>query len=243
MFVSRVGSQNKPSFGWNWSTHKEIDRRLINEYNRLLPKNMAFDDELLVEKGSVDPDLDRKKIVGHIHGHFADVDNLSKIPPDAYNLAIQYTKKATDAHKVGNYAKRDLYIGYATHFIADSLQPYHAVKFVHQRKGHPIRKAHKIFENTAEGIQKYVFDSVNINVLDDTMPFSFFEDVLPKAMRKSKELYEKIATGNYDNKVSVVASALDNTYKTVNLYFKSLLNEFAKKGASEIIQNYYKIAL
>lgn len=242
MLISSIGKADRTSFGWNWSTHKEIDRRLVHKYNRFLPENMQFDDDMLVEKGSVYPDMDRKKIFEHIHGHFADIDNLSK--NDAYYLAKEYTLKAIEFHKAGQYGKRDFYLGIITHLITDCLQPYQAVKFVPRGKNDAIRKAHKHFENIAEDTQKTIFNESKIDdVFKDTGYSSFFDDILPKAMRKAKNLHEKIVTGNYDNITGIISSALDNAYKTTDLYFKSVINEFSKQDGFEKAQKYFKLDL
>lgn len=227
MLVRGVENQKNVAFCWNGSTHKLINKRIMKKYNPMLPEKMKFDWEI-IEPHCVQPDYDRKTYTNHIHGHFADIDNLSKSPPDAYALTVKYTNKALHCQKDGNYAKRDIYLSYATHFLYDMLEPYHAVPFVPLSKTDPVRMAHKNFENVAEIIQEPVFKSTTINEL--TKPVSFFKEALPNAMRKAKDLHKRLAEQNEseNNVVAIAASALDNTYKTADLYFKMLMENFSK---------------
>lgn len=211
------------SFGWNHSTHRLIVNKLIKKYNMTLDEKKKFDGEIF-ESHCVQPDYDRKLISKHIRGHFADVDNLSNNPADAYYLAVKYTNKAMKVHKDGLYTKRDIYLSYATHFLMDALEPYHAVGFVERNKMDPIRRAHKNFENIAEAIQMPVLKSTTINELN-TSGKHFFKDAFKDSMRTAKSLYERIEKNDYKNIVEIATLALDNTYKTTNLYFKMLLDK------------------
>lgn len=234
MFVESVkNNRQKQCFGWCHATHKRIDERLIEKYNHLFPKDsMKYTKEFLVELGSIHPDYDRKKFTQHIHGHFANIDNLSKNPPDAYHLALKYTNKAIEAHKNGDYTKRDLYTGYATHFITDALQPYHAIPFEYQGKTHPVRKAHRYFEIIAKRIQESVFKNAVLDDID-TQESSFFNEIFPNAMRKAKNMFSKIKGKNYKNTVEVATEALNNTYNTMNIYFKMLTQKLIEKVPAE----------
>ena len=122
---------NKIGFGWKHSTHKVISEEIANQINKSLNNNMKIDIETLKES-CVYPDFVRKKKSSLIHGHFADIDNPSVDPPDAYKLFSEYTKKAIAANKNAQsnereYYKRDKYLGYALHFLQDMLNPFHVV--------------------------------------------------------------------------------------------------------------------
>lgn len=228
--VSSDSYRRDLSFGWCGATHKEICYRLMKKYNPLLPQKMRFDYDMLVKIGSVQPDLDRKKIVEHIHGHFVDPDNFSKDPPDAYHLALTYTQKALKAHKEGNYGKRDLYIGYASHFILDSLQPYHANGFRAQAKNHPERIAHNRFERLAKDLQNIALKGATLDNLDEPRANTFFKEVFPASIKEAKKLYERLSQNSCkseDNAVAIATVALDNAYKTMNIYFKMLIDKLS----------------
>jgi len=224
MLVSGVKSNNNRknvAFGWNHATHRFITEKLVAKHNPSLPVSMRLNYEVL-KYSCVEPDFSRRNITKYIHGHFADIDNLSNDPPDAFSLATTYTNKAIEAHKRGLYGKRDDYLGYALHFVQDMLNPMHVV-FEAVPKGHPERVLHKEFENVSQTVLKDTFKKANIDSFDTEMPF--FEKVLPDAMRATKDLMVRIKSNDYDNLSEIATLALDNTFKTTNLYFKRLMRQ------------------
>ena len=222
MLVSGVKkNNNSTTFGWNHATHRFITEKLVAKHNPSLPAKMKLNYDIL-KYSCVEPDFSRRNITKYIHGHFADIDNLSNDPPDAYSLAVTYTNKAIDAHRSGLYGKRDDYLGYALHFIQDMLNPVHVV-FVAVPKGHPERVLHKEFENVAETVMKDTFAKTNIDDVDTELPF--FEKILPDAMRSTKDLLLRIKTNDYNNLSEIAIEALGNTYKTTNLYLKGLMEQ------------------
>lgn len=223
MIVSGVKSSNREgvAFGWNHSTHKFITEKLVAKHNASLPSSMKLNYDIL-KYSCIEPDFSRKNITKYIHGHFADIDNLSNDPPDAFSLAVTYTNKAIEAHKNGLYGKRDDYLGYALHFVQDMLNPMHVV-FVAVPKGHPERTLHKEFENVAQTVMKDSYKKAKVDGYDSEMPF--FEKVLPDAMRKTKNLMVRIKSNDYEHLSEIAALALDNTFKTTSLYLKRLVEQ------------------
>lgn len=224
MLVDGIKTQDNTSFGWRHSTHKLATYMSVEKYNKLLPKSEAFNYEIL-KYSCIQPDLERKNITKYIHGHFADIDNLSKDPPDAYALCSLYTTKAIKAHEIGLYSKRDDYVGYALHFLQDMLNPMH-VEFKPLKKEHPERIFHRFIEEIAEQRQDAVFTkSASLDVVSSD---HFFADTLPKAMRKNKNLFKSLKQTDSVSVTSVIDKALENTYITTDIYFKKLVNEFNK---------------
>jgi len=224
MLVTGIKNRDTTSFGWRHSTHKLATWMVVEKYNKLLPKSEAFNYEIL-KYSCIQPDLERKNITKYIHGHFADVDNLSTEPPDAYSLCVLYTNKAIHAHKNGNYSKRDDYVGYALHFLQDMLDPMH-VEFKPLKKEHPERIFHRFIEEIAEKRQGLIFK--RLESLDIGSSGSFFAETLPKAMRKNKNLFLKIKSTGCGNATEVVDRALENTYITTDIYIKKLVASFNK---------------
>lgn len=229
----RVENRGRSSFGWKHSTHKLVTEKMVSKYNVFMPKSEEFNYEIL-KYSCIQPDLERKNITKYNHGHFADIDNLSKDPTDAYALTIRYTKKAIEAHKNGLYSKRDDYLGYALHFLLDELDPMHVI-FRPIPKEHPDRVLHREVENAAERIQDLVIDSTALNhSLSDK---HFFSEVLPQAMRKNKELFSQVMNNkSTDNISKVSAMGLGNAYKTTDLFFQKLVDEFNKAECPTLVK-------
>jgi hypothetical protein len=216
-----IGDWNKKSnmtaFGWNHSTHRLITERAVQEANRYLPSKLEFNYGIL-KYSCVEPDFSRKNITKYIHGHFADIDNLQKDPPDAFVLAKKYSSQAIEAHRNGFYKKRDDYLGYALHFVQDALNPVHVV-FVPAPKGDPIRTFHKQFETLAASIQTDVLKGKTFNLQDENF---FFEKTFPEAMRKTKNLLGMINQNDTENLSFIATQAIENTYEMTSLFLKKL---------------------
>lgn len=223
MFIYGI-DKNRMTFGWNHSTHQLFSCKLAKSSNAMLPAKAKFNLEI-IRYGCVEPDFSRKNITKYIHGHFADIDNLSNDPPDARMLLSKYTRLAIEANSNRNYSKRDMYVGYALHFLQDMLNPLHVV-FTPLEKNHPDRLFHKRFENIAEGLQGSVVNGVEFK--ENNLEKHFFREALPEAMRKAKNHLEKIKNHDFDNISEIAIQSLDNTYKTTDLYFKKLCREFNK---------------
>ena len=220
---------NSVGFGWNWSTHKMFSADVARRVNRSLSNKMKIDIDFLKES-IIEPDLSRKKIEGFIHGHFADIDNLSANPPDAYHLLLRYTKKAIEANKNAlynerEYYKRDKYLGYALHFLQDMLNPFHVV-FSSLPKGHLLREAHKRFEKVAENRQNKILENVKLSEYQTDE--SFFDNILPRAMRQAKKLWQKVDVTDNDCYFDdyCIDKSLENTYITTNAYLEKVAEKF-----------------
>lgn len=214
---------NNTSFGWCHSTHRLLTKVAVKKINKCLSRSAKFDYALLYYS-CTHPDFTKANISQFGHGHFADVDNLSTDPPDAYTLTIRYTNKVLAAHARKQYKKRDDYLGYALHFLQDMLNPYHT-KYERLVKNHPKRILHRNFEKMAEGLQEVVIKNVNID--ENKYADPFFDKSLLEAMRKSKNMLQEIKEKKYLNISEMVVKALDNTHKTTDLYFQKLIAEFA----------------
>jgi hypothetical protein len=186
-----------------------------------MPERLRFNKTIL-DYSCVEPDYSRKYIKSYINGHFADIDNLSTEPPDAYALAKLYTQKMLKENKNKNYEKRDMYLGYALHFIEDMLNPVHVV-FKKAPKFSPIRVSHKKFEGVATTVEKNVVKNTKLekyNYKED-----FFSQTLPKAMRYTKVLSKKVSVNNSSNYLNISERALKNTYITVNKYLHYIVKQ------------------
>lgn len=213
------------TFGWKHSTHRLITQKVINRTNLFLPKAEEFNYEIL-KYSCVEPDLSRKNITKYVHGHFADIDNPSFEPPDALQLTKIYTQKATEAHQLGLFQKRDDYLGYALHFLQDMLNPVHVV-FVPAPKGHPERIMHKHFEEVATEIQDDVLSEANLSSVSEEQ--SFFRKTLPTAMRTAKnQLIQLKKSGS--NARNIAKWALLNTYITTSHYLEAFVGKFNNAG-------------
>lgn len=231
-------NQPEVSFGWSHSTHKIISGRAVQRINHSLPPSMRVDIETLMDS-CIAPDSERKKITGYIHGHFADIDNLSSNPKDAHSLLISYTHKAVTANRDGKfnpraYDKRDKYLGYALHFLQDMLNPFHVV-FKKLPKDDPERVMHKKFEKFAQKIQEEVLARNTLSEKDSTK--SFFSDSLPEAMRHTKNLWNKINYRNSTDFQQEAAESLKTTQATTDLYLKKMLNTFLVTSPEHISTN------
>jgi len=228
MLVSKINGDNNTTFGWSHSTHKLITQKLVQRSNMALPEAMKFDYEIL-KYSCIEPDFSRHDITKYIHGHFADIDNPSTEPPDAFQLAKRYSEKAIEAHKNGMYKKRDDYLGYALHFIQDMLNPVHVV-FIPVPKGHPERILHKNFETLAAKMQEDTFMKTRLTEPD--LSTNFFGKTLPTAMREAKNQLLQLKSGNGENMQDIANLALQNTYRTTHIYLQNLTAHL-KKGSNE----------
>lgn len=219
MFVSghENGMRNQ-TFGWKHSTHRLITEKVVNRCNLFLSGADELNYEIL-KYSCIEPDFSRKNITKYVHGHFADIDNPSFNPPDALQLTKIYTKKATEAHKMGLVKKRDDYLGYALHFLQDMLNPVHVV-FVPAPKGHPERIMHKDFENIAAEIQENILSETNLTFAPEGE--SFFQETLPRAMRTAKIQLNYLKKDGSDRQ-KIAKAALQNTYLTTNSYLESFI--------------------
>lgn len=241
MFVSSVRDKNKNNcvnFGWNHATHRYITEKLVAKHNSSLPASERFNYEIL-KYSCVEPDFSRKNITKYIHGHFADIDNPSNEPADAFCLAVRYTNKAVEAHKNGRYSKRDDYLGYALHFIEDMLNPMHVV-FVKVPKGDPERVLHKKFEGIAESLMVDEISKIDAKSIGDASPF--FKKTLPDAMRKTKNLMRKIKEDENPDLPSIAAEAIKNTYETTNQYFKKLVSQLSRNEEDLVVSRELRTA-
>ncbi|GEM_PF-6420332 len=226
---------NKLGFGWNCSTHKLFSEKIAANVNNSLSPKMQIDIEFLKES-ILEPDLMRKfdKVKGAIHGHFADIDNLSPDPPDAFHMLLRCTKKALEANQNAQtnereFYKRDRYLAHALHYLQDMLNPFHVV-FNVIPKDHPERQAHKRFERISESRQNRIIKETILSEKDSEI--SFFDKVLPDAMNKAKELWGKIqdsdlTPSNDSAFISAMADAsLENTYRATNAYLQRIAQKF-----------------
>ncbi len=219
--VRDIRAENSVNFGWNHATHRYITAKLLAKYNSALPKKIRFNEEIL-RYSCVEPDFSRRNITKYIHGHFADIDNPSTEPADAFCLAVRYTNKALEAHSNGLYSKRDDYLGYALHFVEDMLNPMHVV-FVPVPKGHPERVLHKKFEGIAEGVMYKEIEKIEPIAKDSDLPF--FEKILPDAMRRTKNLMIRIKGDENADLSQISAEAIKNTYETTSQYFVKFISQ------------------
>lgn len=200
---------NTISFGWTHSTHKLFTQIA---YDRLqgTKKFNNIDTEVL-ELGCIEPDFDRKKVVNHCHGHFADYDDLIKRPKinNAYNLAIRYTEKAIQAFNDNNPGGQALNMGRAIHFIQDMLNPYHVV-FREVDKNHPERIMHKQFEKKAKDLQMKVAQNTRIDKIDKNTQEGFFKTFLPSLMKKTKQISKTLKNDSITERRAIEKS-LQNT--------------------------------
>lgn len=181
MLVSMTNS-DKTSFGWHGITHKKISSKIINEYKYRLPGGVKkrFNARFIRDNCTL---ADREIAV---RSHFADINNLSTSPKDAFCLAQEYTKKAIESHRNGDYRDRDMQIAYALHFIQDSVDPVHVV-FNKLARDTPEIRFHIAFENIARTLEKRVVNHISLKNSEGT---NFFEETLPAAMKKTRTHFE-----------------------------------------------------
>ena len=223
MLIDGIKNSDSKPFGWKHSTHRLFVARAIEKANFSMPSHAQFNDGIL-NYSCVEPDLSRKYVTKFIHGHFADIDNLSSDPPDAYALVQKYTDKALEAHKVQQYNKRDNYLGYALHFLQDMLNPMHVV-FNLVPKEHPERIAHKHFEQIATTIENEVVENTELQQIPEFL--SFFDEVLPVAMRDTKYLHNKINVNNHKNFLKIARQSLETTYQMTEAYLQRFVSELS----------------
>ena len=112
------------------------------------------------------------------------------------------------------------------HFLQDMLNPFHVI-FKPLHKDSPERFFHRKFECLAEKIQNNVFKN---SVLSKIAPeSSFFESILPDAMRETKNSWGIIKNNNYKNLTEIAESSLQTTYKLSDLYLNKMSEIFQKE--------------
>lgn len=224
MRVTSIG-KDKTSFGWGHSTHKCMDKRVCQKYENEFENGANIKAGVLIER-CVDPDKFIKK-----QGHFANIDCLQEKPRDAYYWAQHYTTQAIIEHRKCNYGERNKYIAYALHFIQDSVDPMHVV-FNELASDSPERLFHTAFENMAAGMEKDVLEH---GAFADVAQCDFFATTLPKAMRTTKQRFERMTKGKSyeqlladlnanDKKIrQIAAKSLNTGLNMTNAYLYKLV--------------------
>lgn len=226
MFVVTT-NHDKTNFGWHGSTHRKITQKIAQKYKYSLPQGIRkrFDigiirDNCTRPDGEIEP-----------RGHFADIDNLSESPKDAFSLAREYTKKAIISHRQGDYRGRDMHIGYALHFIQDSLAPVHVV-FRQLKPTDAEKRFHIAFEKLSTRLETAIIDHIHLDAPDSA---DFFETTLPKAMKRTRARYEILRNEGFDslNKrvkngedvdlYGIASDSLVTACKISNAYFAYLI--------------------
>lgn len=229
MQLNDTGRTPKTSFGWSHLMHRSITEKIAGKYNKLLPYSEGLN-VIRLKQSCIEPDFSRKQITSYISGHFADIDNRSTDPPDAFELVKIYSNKALKANEKKNYDKRDDYLGYAIHFLQDMMNPKHVV-FKDFPKGSAGRQDHIDFENMAEAIRTLVLKAPKPETKNQFEPF--FDTALPSAMRETKNLFKGLKNKNPQNITNILISSIQNTYNMTDRYIKTMIDLF-NEGKSKI---------
>jgi len=229
MLITNTNS-NKISFGWKHSTHEFISEKVAEKINSSVSHKMRIDIETLKES-CIAPDFARKKVIDFIHGHFADIDNPSLSPPDAYQLFLHYSRKAVNSNKEAQknereFYKRDKYLGYSLHFLQDMLNPFH-VSYKPIPRDHPERIFHRKFECMAEKIQKKVLKQLIST--EQNYEGLLYKSIIPEAMQKTKNSWKLIQSNGYKDMKKIAEFSLENTYKTTDLYLHKMFDIFKQQ--------------
>lgn len=255
MLVRQINGDKNTNFGWKHVTHRFCTGELVEKYNQLLSRESRMSWEVLFES-CIEPDRARHDVQKYVRGHFADIENPSYDCPDALDLLKKYTNKAIKTHcdaleALGDsrargtsrhsrakkaeeasllFDKRDAYIGYAVHFLQDSLDPMHVV-FRPFEKNDPEKDFHNAFEYLASFIQERVLSSRKRNSLlpQQAEGVSFFGEALPKSMKLNRFIHKQLKQRNSykifipDKESELCAKiSLENTFSTTAEYFKYL---------------------
>lgn len=205
---------NKNTFGWKDINHVAMSVDIVARCNNLLPNDLKIN-TLILKDSCVAPDKLKEHVdrsIGY-YGHIVDIDNLKSNPPDAYHLALNYTKKALEANKIKDFIQRDEFLGQALHFIQDSLCPVHNINVSLKD-----RFNHMAFEENAKKMDVSIYK----NISEDTI-VSFKERFL-EAIRKAKNYDTKVKKNEYFN--NSVIQSLRNTYNVSDLYVKGMVVKF-----------------